>query len=90
MRNFTVIGQPQARHESWAKVTGRAQYTTDLELPGMIYGAILRSPHPRARVTHIDASPAKRTKGVRGILLPRDVPAIGGNIFQSRRCIYFN
>jgi CO/xanthine dehydrogenase Mo-binding subunit len=80
VEKFSVIGQPYARHESWAKVSGRALYTTDMELPGMIYGAILRSPHPRARVTQIDASWAKDVKGVRGVLLPGDVP---GHTYNS-------
>lgn len=79
MDTFSVVGQPQARHDSWAKVSGQAQYTSDLRMPGMIYGAILRSPYPRARVKHIDASLAKRLPGVRGILLPHDAPSLTYN-----------
>jgi CO/xanthine dehydrogenase Mo-binding subunit len=41
-----------------AKVTGRATYSFDVKLPGMLYGRILRSPHPHARIINIDASKA--------------------------------
>jgi CO/xanthine dehydrogenase Mo-binding subunit len=73
-QKFKVLGRGFPRHESWDKVRGKAVYTDDLELPGMVYGAILRSPHPRARVLNIDASAARNLPGVLGVLLPEDVP----------------
>ena len=48
-------------------------YTADLQLPGMLHTAILRSPHARARVKRIDLDPARRASGVRVVLGPGDV-----------------
>lgn len=74
MESFRVIGKSYPRHESIAKVTGQARYTDDFELPGMVYGSILRSPHAHARVLRIDKSEAEKVQGVLAILLPGDVP----------------
>jgi CO/xanthine dehydrogenase Mo-binding subunit len=75
MKNvFNVVAKGFPRHESEDKVRGKAFYTDDLEMPGMVYGAILRSPYPRAKVVAIDASAARKIPGVVGILLPGDVP----------------
>lgn len=54
--------------EVWDKVTGRAIYGIDLRLPGMLTGKILRSPHPHARIKHIDSSGALAIPGVRAVL----------------------
>lgn len=71
---FKAVGKSIPRHESFAKVTGQARYTDDLDLPGMVYGSILRSPYAHARVLHIDPSEAEKVDGVLAILLPEDVP----------------
>ncbi len=63
-----IVGHPQRRIEGVAKVTGRARYTHDLRLPGMLHARILRSPHPRARVRRVDASRALALPGVRSVL----------------------
>ncbi|MGH2378697.1 MAG: xanthine dehydrogenase family protein molybdopterin-binding subunit [Candidatus Limnocylindria bacterium] len=62
------VGRATARLEGAAKVTGRARYTHDVRLPGMLHARILRSPYPRARVRRIDASRALALPGVRGVL----------------------
>ena len=54
--------------EVWAKVSGKAIYGIDLKLPGMLYGKILRSPHPHARITGVDLEQARRMPGVRAAL----------------------
>ena len=51
-----------------AKVSGAAIYSSDVRLPGMLYGRILRSPHARAKVTKLDLSDAKRIPGVRAVV----------------------
>jgi xanthine dehydrogenase YagR molybdenum-binding subunit len=51
------------------KVSGRAKYSFDINRPGMIFGKIVRSPHPHARVTAIDLSEARRAPGVRAALV---------------------
>jgi xanthine dehydrogenase YagR molybdenum-binding subunit len=50
------------------KVTGVAQYTFDKRLPGMLYGRVLRSPHPKAEVLKIDASAARQLAGVKAVV----------------------
>ncbi len=75
---LTVIGQPALRHDGRAKVMGAARFTTDISLPGMLYGRVLRSPLPHARVRSIDTSVAARHPGVRAILpiaSPADAPS---------------
>ncbi len=47
------------------KVAGRAKYSYDIRRPGMLYGRILRSPHPHARITALDLSPALKMPGVK-------------------------
>ena len=65
---LTWIGKPVARIDGRAKVTGAAQFTVDVKLPGMLYGRLLRSPHPHARVLALDFSAAARYPGVRAVL----------------------
>lgn len=73
-QQFTVLNTGRPRHEATDKVRGKAVYTDDMTVPGMVHGAILRSPYPRARVLEIDASKALALPGVMGVLLPGDVP----------------
>ena len=49
-----IVGQPYPRVEGVAKVTGRAQYSYDMRLPGQLYARVLRSPLPHARIRNID------------------------------------
>ena len=65
---MTTVGQPVPRIDAYDKVTGRAAYVGDLEIPGMVHGLILRSPWPHARVLSIDASEAEGLPGVLGVL----------------------
>ena len=74
-KEYRVIGTSPPRHESFLKVTGGAQYTDDISIPGMVFGKILRSPHAHARVVRIDTTEALRMPGVLGILTYKDVPA---------------
>ncbi len=54
--------------EVWSKVTGKAVYGIDLNLPGMLYGKILRSPYPHARIKKVDTTAAEALPGVRAVL----------------------
>lgn len=63
-----VVSQYQTRVDGPLKVTGRARYTSDQKLPGLLHGAILGSPHAAARVVSIDASRAEAVPGVRAVL----------------------
>jgi xanthine dehydrogenase YagR molybdenum-binding subunit len=59
-----IVGQPQARVDGVARVTGQAVYTHDVHLPGMLIGRVLRSPYPHARLVAIDGSKAEALPGV--------------------------
>ena len=74
MADLKIAGKSLPRHESFLKVTGQAVYTSDISLPNMLTGAILRSPHAHARIVRIDKTDAMKITGVLGILLPNDVP----------------
>ena len=56
------------------KVAGRTRFAADVEVPGMLWGKILRSPHPHARIRRIDASAAWRVPGVKAVVTGQDVP----------------
>ena len=61
------VGKPVNRVEDPALVAGTAQFIDNLELPGMLHCAILRSPHPHARIVRIDASAALALEGVAAV-----------------------
>jgi CO/xanthine dehydrogenase Mo-binding subunit len=67
------VGRSVPRLESEAKVTGTAEYIHNLELPGMLYGAIVRSEFPHARLHGIDASAALAVQGVTRVVTADDV-----------------
>ena len=71
---LNVAGTSVVRRDLEVKLTGEASYTADLKLPGMLHGAILRSPHPHADILNVDASDALRLPGVRAVLTPFEVP----------------
>jgi len=73
---YTVINHVAHNIDGMAKVTGRAVYTFDVKLPGMLYGKILRSPHPHAKILNIDTSKAERLIGVRAVLTGKDTLGI--------------
>jgi len=64
-----VIGKSVPRINGRAKVTGAIRYTADVKLPGMLFGRILRSPHPHAEIRTIDTSAAEKLPGVRAVLV---------------------
>jgi len=72
----TFIGESVPRTGLEAKVRGAADYTADLKRPGMLYGRILRSPHPHARIRSIDTSRAKALPGVHAVITYQDVPQV--------------
>jgi CO/xanthine dehydrogenase Mo-binding subunit len=56
------------------KVTGEARYTIDMTLPNMLYGKLLRSPYPHAKIIKIDSSEAEKLPGVKAIITGKDTP----------------
>ena len=71
---YRVVGRSLPRTDALEKVTGRAAYAYDLRLPGMVYGEILRSPHPHARIVRIDTSRARAIPGVLAVYTQEDMP----------------
>ncbi|MCX8021783.1 MAG: xanthine dehydrogenase family protein molybdopterin-binding subunit [Syntrophorhabdaceae bacterium] len=69
---FRVINTHVRNIDGIAKVTGRAVYTFDVKLPGMLYGKILRSPHPHAKILKIDYSKALEIPGVMGVVTGKE------------------
>ncbi|MBI3079318.1 MAG: xanthine dehydrogenase family protein molybdopterin-binding subunit, partial [Deltaproteobacteria bacterium] len=71
-----AIGTNVPRLDATEKAAGRATYTVDLRLPGLLHGRFLRSPHPHARLLHVDAERARRLPGVRAVVTGADAPAV--------------
>src|SRR5207244_5549203 len=71
-----VVGKSIPKRPGFDKVTGRARYAFDVQLPGMLYGAIVRSTEARGRVVALDTSAAAQIPGVRTILTPQNFPAL--------------
>lgn len=72
MSDYSVIGKRVRRVDGTEKVTGNAEYTFDLVLPNMLYGKILRSPHPHAKIINIDTTPAEKLIGVKAVVTGKD------------------
>ena len=73
---FTVVGKSFGHIEGSTKVSGQAVYTSDLHLPGMVWGKVLRSPVAHAKLLEIDTTAAKRMPGVLAVLTAADMPDI--------------
>lgn len=74
MRN--IIGNSLPRVDGLAKVTGKAIYTADLRVPHMLFGKVLRSTYPHARITRLDVSKALKLSGVVAALTGHDLKSI--------------
>ena len=78
--NYAVIGKNPLRHDGTDKVTGRALYGADIRLPGMLYGAMLRSPHAHARILSIDTTRAEAYPGVRAVVTANYLPDVESKV----------
>ena len=72
--SFKYIGKPTARIDGWEKANGTAIYAFDIELPGMLYAKLVRSPYPHARIIEVNGEDARRQPGVVRIVSGKDVP----------------
>ena len=70
---FVAVGHRPIRHDGVDKVTGKAMYGADISLPGMLYGAMLRSPHAHARIISIDTSKAEANPDVKAVATSADL-----------------
>ncbi len=71
---YRLIGTRPNRPDGLDKVTGRARYGADISLPGMLHGAVVRSPHAHARIKKIDATKALALPGVKAVVTRADLP----------------
>src|SRR5438128_775310 len=71
---FSVVGKPLTKPDAYAKVSGQTKFADDLALPRMLFGRILRSPYPHARLLHVDTSRARAHAGVLAVLTGDDMP----------------
>ena len=83
--HYSVVGKSIPRIDARAKVTGEALFTADLMLPKMLAAKILRSPHPHARIVHIDASKAKALRGVYAVVTGNDTAGEKWGVFRYTR-----
>lgn len=77
-----VIGKPHYKQGDQQRATGQAQYSSDVQLPGMLHGAILNCPHPAADLISIDTAAASAVPGVKLVLTPDNCPDILSTMYQ--------
>ena len=75
-QEFDVVGTRPIRPDGLDKVTGRARYSADIHLPGMLHGKTLRSPHAHARIRSIDCFKALELPGVKAVVTAADMPEV--------------
>ena len=78
-QEFKTVGGRPIRHDGYDKVTGKALYGADMNLPGMLHGKVLRSPHAHARIKSIDTSRAESHPEVRAVVTSADFPSLDGD-----------
>ena len=70
---MSAVGKSVERADGQLKLSGQAEFTGDLRLPGMLYGAVLHSPVAHARIRRIDTTPAEKADGVVAVLTGDDL-----------------
>ncbi|HEX7976072.1 MAG TPA: molybdopterin cofactor-binding domain-containing protein [Anaerolineales bacterium] len=76
---YDPVGKSVQRKDVLPKVTGRAVYAGDLSMPGMLWGKVLLSTQPHARIKRIDTTEALAVSGVKAVMTAQDIP--GENVF---------
>lgn len=85
MKEYSVIGKRFPRIDAVSKVTGETQYTADIAMHGMLFGKVVRSPHPHAKILNIDTSKAERLPGVKAVITGKDYSGIKVGPLRSTR-----
>jgi putative selenate reductase molybdopterin-binding subunit len=73
---YQTVGKPEKKVDAIKLVQGKPAFTADIDMRGMLYARVLRSPHAHARITHIDASKARELNGVAAVLTWQDIPRV--------------
>ena len=75
-QTYQTVGKPEKKVDAVKLVQGKPAFTADIELRGMLYARVLRSPHAHARIKRIDTSKAKELNGVAAVLTWQDIPRV--------------
>lgn len=73
---MSIVGKNVRKLDAIEKAMGAATFTTDISLPGMLYGKVLRSPYPHARIVKIDTSKAEQYPGVEAVVCYKNTPRV--------------
>ncbi len=84
---YRFIGKATPRKDATEIVTGSAKFLNDRKFPDMLYGKVLRSPHPHALIKRVDKSKALKLTGVQAILTWEDVPDWRGGTPRANRIL---
>jgi len=82
-QDFSAVGRRIPKVDAVDKATGRARYIQDVKVPGMLYGKILYSKYPHARIVKIDTRKARELQGVRVVLTGEDIPKIRMGVYKD-------
>jgi 4-hydroxybenzoyl-CoA reductase alpha subunit len=85
MEELSFIGKNVPRKDGVEKATGKALYTVDMILPGILWGKILRSPYPHAKILHIDTTRAEKLLGVKAVITGKDTLGIKHGFVETPR-----
>jgi putative selenate reductase molybdopterin-binding subunit len=75
-QTYQTVGKPEKKVDAIKLVQGKPAFTADLDMRGMLYACVLRSPHAHARIKNIDATKARELKGVAAVLTWQDIPRV--------------
>ncbi|HJX03848.1 MAG TPA: xanthine dehydrogenase family protein molybdopterin-binding subunit, partial [Dehalococcoidia bacterium] len=89
MPEYSALGKRIPRVDAVDKVTGRAVFSADVILPGMLHGKVLRSRQAHARIVRLDTSKARALQGVLAVITAEDVPAWKGRekVYDPMVCL---
>jgi putative selenate reductase molybdopterin-binding subunit len=73
---YQTVGKPEKKVDAIKLVQGKPAFTADIDMRGMLYARVLRSPHAHALIKNIDASKARELKGVAAVLTWQDIPRV--------------
>ncbi len=83
-KKYSIIGKRLPNVDAMKKCTGSAKYADDLKFSRMLYGKLLGSPHPHARIRSIDTQKAESLEGVRAVVTGRDLPRTFSSMLPGR------
>ncbi len=85
MEELSFVGKNIPRKDGVTKATGKALYTVDMTLPRMLWGKILRSPYPHAKILNIDTSRAEALPGVKAVITGKDTLGVKHGFVDTPR-----